>query len=63
MKLNKMMIGALSLGLVLAFTPFEAGAKNTPCSKKKGGIAGCTADGKYLCRNGTVSQSKRRCSR
>jgi hypothetical protein len=63
MKFQKLMIGALLIGLALAFASIDANAKNTPCSKKKGGIVGCTADGKYLCRNGTVSQSKRRCSR
>jgi hypothetical protein len=63
MKLHRLMIGIMSIGLTLAITAIEADAKNTPCSKKKGGIVGCTSDGKYICRNGTVSQSKRHCSR
>jgi hypothetical protein len=33
---------------------------NTPCSGKKGGIAKCVG-GRFLCRNGTFSQSKKGC--
>ena len=33
-----------------------------PCSGKKGGIKHCTADGKFMCRDGTVSASKKKCS-
>ena len=36
-------------------------AANTPCSGKKGGIARCTKDGKFLCKDGTISQSKKVC--
>jgi len=36
---------------------------NKPCSGKKGGIKHCTSDGKFMCQNGTVSASKRKCSR
>lgn len=38
-------------------------AKNTPCSGSKGGIKGCTTDGKFICKNGTISKSKRICER
>lgn len=38
-------------------------ARNTPCSGKKGGIKACTASGKFMCNNGTISQSKKTCSR
>jgi hypothetical protein len=38
-------------------------AQNTPCSKKKGGVVGCTKDGRFLCRDGTISQSKKKCTR
>lgn len=37
-------------------------AKNTPCSGKKGGVKHCTADGKFMCNNGTVSASKKKCT-
>lgn len=57
---------------VLAMTPpallspvsvDHAEARNTPCSKKKGGIKACTRDGRFLCNNGTISQSKQKCTR
>jgi hypothetical protein len=40
-----------------------ADARNTPCSGKKGGVARCTADGKFLCQDGSISKSKRLCTR
>ncbi|MGO4336016.1 hypothetical protein AB4037_14000 [Labrys sp. KB_33_2] len=40
-----------------------AEARNTPCSGKKGGVKACTSNGKFLCNNGTISQSKRTCSK
>lgn len=30
-----------------------------PCSGSKGGIKACTADGKFLCKDGTLSKSKK----
>lgn len=39
-----------------------AEARNTPCSGKKGGISHCE-NGKFVCKNGTISQSKQTCSR
>lgn len=36
---------------------------NKPCSGKKGGVVGCTADGKFKCANGTLSASKKTCTR
>ena len=38
-----------------------ADARNTPCSGSKGGIASCTTDGRFMCNNGTISQSKKTC--
>ncbi|WP_425274865.1 hypothetical protein [Pseudomonas aegrilactucae] len=35
-------------------------AANTPCSGRKGGIAGCSGDA-FLCNDGSISASKRRC--
>lgn len=32
-----------------------------PCSGKKGGIKACTVDGKFMCKNGTLSASKKKC--
>ena len=34
---------------------------NTPCSGKKGGIAGCQGD-TFICNDGSVSASKKSCS-
>ncbi|MEC8568444.1 MAG: hypothetical protein VXY56_09225 [Pseudomonadota bacterium] len=46
---------------VLALTPLTAQARNTPCSGKMGGVKACTSDGKFLCQNGKISQSKKVC--
>lgn len=51
---------AAALGLLLVSGSVEA--RNTPCSKGKGGIKACQGT-KYLCNNGTISASKRPCSR
>ncbi|EHU1747768.1 MULTISPECIES: hypothetical protein [Acinetobacter calcoaceticus/baumannii complex] len=34
-----------------------------PCSGKKGGVKACTADGKFMCKNGTLSASKKKCTK
>ncbi|TBC09977.1 hypothetical protein ELH32_13480 [Rhizobium ruizarguesonis] len=36
-------------------------AANTPCSGKKGGVAGCQGE-TFICNDGSVSASKRSCS-
>ncbi|WP_257229324.1 hypothetical protein [Pseudomonas sp. BMW13] len=55
----------LSLCLVIAaalgLTALEAVAANTPCSGRKGGIAGCDGD-LFLCNDGSISGSKKSCS-
>lgn len=38
------------------------GNGNAPCSGKAGGISHCTADGKFVCKDGRVSKSKKKCS-
>jgi hypothetical protein len=54
-----LMFAFLSIMLIpnLAFS--ERG--NQPCSKGKGGVKACVG-GRYLCNDGTFSQSKKRCS-
>ena len=48
----------LLIALTVAVAPVLAGRKgNQPCSKKKGGIARCS-NGKYVCKDGSISQSK-----
>lgn len=51
----------IGLALALAGQPIMACAGNTPCSGKKGGIAGCRGE-TFVCNDGSVSASKRSCS-
>lgn len=46
--------------ILLGLLPLAAAAANTPCSQSKGGVAYCL-DGKFICRDGTMSASKRTC--
>ncbi|MDP2786631.1 MAG: hypothetical protein Q8O79_00930 [Pseudomonadota bacterium] len=49
------------LGAALLFAVSMAThAANTPCSGKKGGISHCES-GRFICNDGTVSQSKKTC--
>lgn len=48
--------------LSLSFIGVAEAKGNKPCSGKKGGIKHCTSDGKFMCRDGTVSASKKKCS-
>lgn len=50
---------------ILAFTfttVAEAGRGKQPCSGKKGGISHCQGT-KFVCRDGSISASKKVCSR
>ncbi|WP_350558901.1 hypothetical protein [Psychrobacter sp. CAL346-MNA-CIBAN-0220] len=50
--------------LALAFTAapvIQAQAQNIPCSGKMGGIDHCSKDGKFVCKNGKISKSKKIC--
>lgn len=38
-----------------------ANAQNRPCSKSAGGIKACTNDGRFICNDGRISKSKKRC--
>ncbi|NIG43275.1 hypothetical protein F3J31_05440 [Enterobacter sp. Acro-832] len=40
----------------------DAARGRQPCSGSKGGIAHCTSDGRFVCNDGSLSQSKRSCS-
>lgn len=51
------------LAIVFAMLAVTTYAQNTPCSGKKGGVAACTKDGKFMCQNGTISQSKKVCQK
>ncbi|HGD4068690.1 TPA: hypothetical protein ACI4QK_001087 [Enterobacter hormaechei] len=43
--------------------PITSFAKNYPCSGKKGGVSHCSSDGKFVCNDGTISKSKKTCSK
>lgn len=49
----------VALVLCLALS-LPAQAANTPCSRGKGGVAYCL-DGKFICRDGSMSASRRVC--
>lgn len=54
----------ISALLALAFITVpmtQAQAQNKPCSGKMGGIDHCSKDGKFVCKNGKISQSKKMC--
>ena len=52
------------LSLLTFNSAFAArGGGNKPCSGKKGGIKHCTSDHKFMCNDGTVSASKKKCTR
>lgn len=46
--------------LLLITAPVVAQAQNTPCSGKMGGVSHCK-DGKFVCKNGKISKSKKVC--
>ncbi len=57
-----MKIWSAFLVSMLMMTPVvQANAQNKPCSGKMGGISHCK-DGKFVCKNGKISQSKKVCS-
>ncbi|HFZ8995951.1 TPA: hypothetical protein ACIPUI_003113 [Citrobacter freundii] len=41
----------------------QANAGRKPCSGSKGGISHCTKDGKFVCNDGSISRSKKVCSK
>lgn len=50
----------LFIGAALGIPSLEAIAANTPCSGRKGGIAGCDGD-LFLCNDRSISGSKKSC--
>lgn len=46
--------------LVCSLTTPAFARGNKPCSGKKGGVSHCMA-GKFVCNDGTLSKSKKRC--
>mgnify|MGYP006272765185 CR=1 FL=1 len=56
---NKTLLTTVSA--LLMFSAANAHAQNTPCSGKKGGISHCSGS-KFVCNDGSISQSKKTCS-
>lgn len=51
----------MSAGAFLLFAVAAVQATNTPCSGRKGGIAGCQGE-TFICNDGSASASKKSCS-
>jgi endonuclease G len=51
----------LVMVILALYWPLAAMAQNTPCSGKKGGISHCDGS-KFVCNDGSYSQSKKSCS-
>lgn len=47
---------------VLFTAQVDAARGRQPCAGSKGGIARCTSDGRFVCNDGSMSQSTRFCS-
>lgn len=50
----------LIMSVSLLSPMMAANAKNYPCSKSMGGVSHCQ-NGKFVCNNGKISQSKKVC--
>ncbi len=57
----KTLMVVLALSVIVVATSAEAGRGRKPCSGSKGGISHCTKSGKFVCNDGSVSQSKKIC--
>ena len=52
---------ALLISMFMMAPVVQANAQNTPCSKSMGGVSHCQ-NGKFVCNNGKISQSKKVCT-
>ena len=55
------MWSALLVSMLMIAPMMEANARNYPCSKSMGGVSHCQ-NGKFVCNNGKISQSKKVCT-
>lgn len=53
-------ITSIALALLITVSATAAHARNYPCSGKKGGVSHCQ-NGKFICKDGSVSGSKKVC--
>lgn len=59
--MNKKSLAQIFLALLVCAIPLDGYAANKPCSGKKGGVSHCSA-GKFVCKDGSISASKKVCS-
>lgn len=52
---------AFMVSMLMMSPVVQANAQNYPCSKSMGGVSHCQ-NGKFVCNNGKISQSKKVCS-
>ena len=52
---------AFVVSMIMMAPVMQANAQNTPCSKSMGGVSHCQ-NGKFVCNNGKISQSKKTCT-
>lgn len=58
----KKLLSILLISSAVALVANAADARGRePCSGKKGGVAHCTKGGKFVCRDGSISKSKKIC--
>lgn len=56
------LLASAVIGILLLSLPTITMAKNHPCSGKKGGVSHCE-NGKFVCNDGSISKSKKTCTR
>ncbi|WP_458852088.1 YdcA family protein [Yersinia enterocolitica] len=56
------LLASAVIGILLLSLPTITMAKNYPCSGKKGGVSHCE-NGKFVCNDGSISKSKKICTR
>lgn len=55
------LLSAFFVSMLMMAPVMQANAQNYPCSKSMGGVSHCK-NGKFVCKNGKISQSKKVCS-
>lgn len=58
--MKKFLISLLAIVILVASTNSMAGKGRKPCSGKKGGVSHCS-NGKFVCKDGSISKSKKIC--
>jgi hypothetical protein len=58
MSYRNTLCGVVASVFIVLMLPAQAA--NTPCSGKKGGVSHCE-NGRFICNDGSVSQSKKTC--